>query len=96
VRPFGLVGLGLYGAHERTAVEYSDYQGQGPADAGPAHSTSTFLGLGGNVGHGLEWDPAGRRLGWTVAVRRHDVIGGGDTEFRDSGTYTATLGLTLL
>ena len=95
VRPFVLVGLGLYGAHERTAVEYRDGDGQVLTDAGPAHVTSRFRGLGGNAGLGLEWYPTERRLGWTVAVRRHTAIGAGDATFGGSGTYTATVGLTL-
>jgi hypothetical protein len=79
VRPFVLVGLGLYGSHQRTAVEYRDGEGQVLADPGPGRSTSSGRGLGINGGLGLQWHPdAGRRIGWTVAVRRHAAIFGRD------------------
>ena len=95
LRPYALVGIGVYRIRDRTYYSAVTTDGGAPVSGLNRFSGSSFVAPGATGGVGLEYRPGGGRIGVVADTRFHVAGRPFDDYFGGAGYFVASGGITI-
>ena len=95
LRPYALLGVGVYRIRDRTYYSAVTTSGGEPVNGLNRFSGSSFLAPGATGGVGLEYRPGGGRIGVVADTRFHVAGRPFDDYFGGAGYFVASGGVTI-